>query len=304
MADPIPTPASDLISGGEAPAVDSAAPVVEAPAAPADGEVAPSSVKFDAFDVPETFLKAVTAKGWKSVGDVLESYTALEQLAGLEKGDALAQGRILTRPKPDAKAEEIADFFGKAGAPFVPKTAEEYGIKPPEGVDPAPFEEAAGLFHKAEIPKPYADKLLAAVAESETAKVNEFKARSGAEVAELQGEWGAAFEQNTELARRAATAAGLDGDALQRIELAIGTKTMLKAFAEFGKQYREMESPAPGAGAGANQFRTTPEQAAAKITSLQADAEFMARYLSPNPGVRGQAVKEMEELHKLAYPNA
>jgi hypothetical protein len=311
----IATPGADLLGGGDAPAAAAApaatpdAAAVNAVAAEAvaageaaDGAVVASPIKFDAFDVPETHLKAVQAKGWKSVGDVLESYASLEKLAGLEKGDDLAQGRVLIRPKPDAKPEEIAEFFGKAVTGLVPKEAKDYGITAPEGVDPAPFDQAAELFRSAELPKPYADKLIAAVGAAEKAKVEQFQVDSAAEVSALQGEWGDNFDKNLELGRRAAKAAGLDGDALNRIELAVGTGTMLKAMAEFGKQYAEFEAPKPGQQGKPSQFAESIESAKTKIDNLNKDAEFQARYLSPNPAVRQKAIDEMEALLKVAHP--
>jgi len=299
MADGIETPGADLLAVPPA-----GAPAAETPPATTenDGQVATGPIKFDAFEVPEASLKAVAAKGWKSVGDVIESYEGLEKLVGLERGDDLAKGRVLIRPKGDAKPEEIAEFFGKATEGMVPKEAKDYGITAPEGMDPAPFEQAGELFKEAGLPKPFADKLIGVVAAAEKAKVEQFQADSAKQVTDLQTEWGDNYEPNLEAGRRAAAAVGLDADALNRIELAIGTGPMLKAFAEFGKQYAEMAAPKPGEQGSPGQFRETQESAKAKIEALNKDDAFQARYLSPNPMVRQPALDEMETLLKIAYP--
>lgn len=301
MADGIETPGADLLAVAPA-----GAPAAETPPATTenDGQVATGPIKFDAFEVPEAQLKMVAAKGWKGVNDMLESYEGLEKLVGLERGDDLAKGRVLIRPKADAKPEEIAEFFGKATEGLVPKEAKDYGITAPEGMDPTPFEKAGELFHKAALPKPYADALMKVVGEDEKAKVEQFQADSAKQVADLQAEWADKYEGNLEAGRRAAAAVGLDGDALNRIELAIGTGPMLKAFAEFGKQYAEMAAPKPGEQGAPGQFRETQESAKAKIEALNKDDTFQARYLSPNPMVRQPALDEMETLLKIAYPPA
>jgi len=301
MADNIETPGAALIT----PVAEAATAVVETPAVTeSDGQIATGPIKFDAFEVPEEHLKSVAAKGWKSVGDVLESHAALAKFVGLERGDDIAQGRVLIRPKADAKDEEIAAFFGKVGEAMVPKEAKDYGIVAPEGLDPAPFEQAAELFKAAEVPKYYAGRLIEAVGAAEKAKVEQFQADSAKQVTDLQAEWADKYEGNLEAGRRAAAAVGLDGDALNRIELAIGTGPMLKAFAEFGKQYAEMEAPKPGEQGSPGQFRETQATAITKIEALNKDDAFQARFLSPNPMVRQPAIDEMEKLLKIAYPTA
>ena len=301
MADAIETPGAALIT----PVAEAAPAVAETPATTEnDGQVATGPIKFDAFEVPEAQLKMVAAKGWKGVSDMLESYEGLEKLVGLERGDDLAKGRVLIRPKADAKPEEIADFFGKASEGMVPKEAKDYGITAPEGMDPAPFEQAGELFKEAGLPKPFADKLIGVVAAAEKAKVEQFQADSAKQVTDLQAEWGDKYEVNLEAGRRAAAAVGLDGDALNRIELAIGTGPMLKAFAEFGKQYAESSAPKPAQQGAPGQFRETQASAAAKIEALNKDDAFQARFLSPNPAVRQPAIAEMEALLKIAYPTA
>ena len=301
MPDNIETPGAALIT----PVVEAAPAVVETPAVTeSDGQIATGPIKFDAFEVPEAQLKMVAAKGWKGVNDMLESYEGLEKLVGLERGDDLAKGRVLIRPKGDAKPEEIAEFFGKATEGMVPKEAKDYGITAPEGMDPAPFEQAGEMFKEAGLPKPFADKLIGVVAAAEKAKVEQFQADSAKQVTDLQAEWADKYEDNLEAGCRAAAAVGLDGDALNRIELAIGTGPMLKAFAEFGKQYAEMEAPKPGEQGAPGQFRETQAGAAAKIEALNKDDAFQARYLSPNPMVRTAAIAEMEALLKIAHPTA
>jgi hypothetical protein len=85
---------------------------------------------------------------------------------------------------------------------------------------------------------------------------------------------------------------------MNRVEKAIGTKSMLKMFMAFGETMREASPPEPGNGGAA--FTETAESARTQIQGLFADKDFMANYLSPNPKIREQAIAKMERLQKIA----
>jgi hypothetical protein len=130
-----------------------------------------------------------------------------------------------------------------------------------------------------------------------------FIQKSEQDFADLRREWGAAADQNTDLAKRALVRfgqdAGIDADGLERLEQAIGTGPMMKLFHAIGASFAEgsfVSSDEPNSGA------MTPQQAKNKIATMFADEEFMGRYMNPDERVRAGAIAEMERLHRMANP--
>lgn len=248
--------------------------------------------------VDPKFHEAVTAKGWTGVNDVLDSYVNVEKLVSLERGGDV--DRILVRPKDDATPEEIAAFRQKAGF-SAPAAPEDYGFTA-EQVEQAPIlGDAAKWFHAAGVPKEMASALVEQVMQAETANVTAFQTASDTEYQQLAQQMGDKFADFEEAGRRAFRASGLEAAALDKIEMAIGTKAMLNMFAKFGQGMSEAAAPQPGRGAG-GQFAATAESAKARIATLQKDSDFQAKLLSTNPEVRKAANTEWEELFKRAYP--
>ena len=116
MADAIETPGAALIT----PVAEAAPAVAETPATTEnDGQVATGPIKFDAFDVPEEHLKTVKSKGWKSVGDVLESHAALAAAPvqfqvgrdlGLRMRAEIAHGEAFQKLRPVRRPREPVLF--------------------------------------------------------------------------------------------------------------------------------------------------------------------------------------------------
>jgi hypothetical protein len=130
-----------------------------------------------------------------------------------------------------------------------------------------------------------------------------FLSKSEEDFSALRREWGAAADQNIELAKRAVgkfgADAGLDADGLERLEQAIGTGPMIKLFHAIGSSFAEgsfVGSEAQSGGA------LTPQAAKNKIDSLGADREFMARYMNRDDKVRQVAIEEMMRLQRMANP--
>lgn len=249
--------------------------------------------------LPSQYQTAITAKGWNALASkdeaftaVLDSYTNLEKLFSADKA-----GRTVTLPKDDASPEERMEFFKKIG---VPEKAEDYGFDKmaelPEAVR-GTLSEAQTWMHKAGVPKMVAENLMKEVVAAEVAKAEAWVAESQKQLNALSVEMGAEFENKMEIGRRAARAAGLDANAMNSIEKAIGTQAMLKMFMAFGESMTEAAPPAPGNGGAA--FTETVESARTQIQGLFADKDFMANYLSPNPRIREQAIAKMERLQKI-----
>jgi hypothetical protein len=278
---------------------------------------------YQAAGIDPKFHGAITAKGWTSPNDVLDSYTNVEKLVSLERGGDVE--RILVRPKEGATPEEIAAFNAKAGfAP--PEKPEDYGFTPETvgskatelfaanqlpadlagqfAAEMTPVvEQATKWMHEAGVPAGVASKLVDQVLGSEVAGLKAFHAKSDGDYRALAQEMGDKFGDFEEAGRRAFRASGLESGTLDKIEMAIGTKAMLSMFAKFGSAMSEAQAPQPPKGGGGAGFQQTEAGALARITALRQDSDFQAKLLSPNPQVRAPAQKEWEELHKVAYPS-
>jgi hypothetical protein len=253
---------------------------------------------FEKVGIDPRFHETVKAKGWKDPNDVLDSYVNVEKLVSMERGGEM--DRILVKPKDDATPEEKAAFRDKAGfAP--PKSAEEYGFTP-ELLQQAPvLADAAKWFHAAGVPKDAADKIVEQAINHDKELAEAFLTKSDQEYTSLAQQMGDKFGDFEEAGRRAFRASGLDQDAINRLEMSLGTKPMMEMFAKFGQAMTEAQAPTPGR-TGVGQFTVTADSAKGRIETLKKDSDFQAKLLSTNPEVRKAAQAEWTALHEAAFP--
>lgn len=277
---------------------------------------------YEQAGVDPKFHTAIQAKGWQNPNDVLDSYTNVEKLVSMERGGDV--DRILVRPKEGATPEEIAAFTAKAGF-AAPGDAKEYGFTPEFvgtkaaelfaanglpadlaaqfSTEMAPVvEQASKWMQEAGAPPAIAKALVDNVLASEVAGLKAFHARSDEDYTKLGQELGDKFGDFEEAGRRAFRASGLEKGTLDKIEMAIGTKSMMQMFSKFGSAMSEAAAPNGEKTAGGGQFTQTASGAQQRIQTLQRDSDFQAKLLSPNPQVRGPAQAEWESLFKQAYP--
>lgn len=242
----------------------------------------------------------VQAKGWKDPGALAESAYNLEKLIGHEKA-----GRTVVIPGADAKPEEIAAYRAKIG---VPANAADYKLPVPEGGSTEFAGEAAKWFHEAGVPPAQAQML--------AGKWNEFSAKSSEAATQaavvkadqdftrVVGAWGAEADANLEAGTRAArqflpAANPQERQALMsKIELAVGTETMLKMFSAIGKGMGEHRMA--GDDGSSSTFGVSQEQALQRISELKGDKAWTAAYTSGGAPQKA----EFERLFKIAYPEA
>lgn len=311
------TTGSAATAGNPPPA--SAAAALNSPPPPADttagtsfgdaNAAAGTDPWYKAAGVDEKYHAGIAAKGWTDPNAVLESYGSLEKVLGLN-GSGQAD-RVLIRPGDKATPEEVKDYLGKALAGHVPAKAEDYALTAPEGLDIPILKDAAEWALEAGIPAPMMQALAGKAIAQEQARITAFEQQSQRDMQDLQGEWGGKFDDQIEIARRGWGALsadlGLKPEQMSQFEQIFGTKTVLKMMQMFGKGALEASGPGaglPGGGSGGGGFRMTAEQAQAKITELQRDDGFQARYLSPNPAVRNKAIEEMEKLQMVVAGTA
>jgi hypothetical protein len=240
----------------------------------------------------------VAAKGWKDPNGLAESAYNLEKLIGHEKA-----GRTVVIPGADAKPEEIAAYRAKIG---VPANAADYKLPVPEGGSAEFASEAATWFHEAGVPPAQAQQLAekwnAFSAKSTEAATQAAVVKADQDFTRVIGAWGAEADANLEAGTRAArqfvpAANPQERQALMsKIELAIGTETMLKMFSAIGKGLGEHKMA--GANGGSSTFGVSPEQALQRISELKGDKAWTAAYTAGGAPQKA----EFERLFKIAYP--
>ena len=227
-------------------------------------------------------------KGFKDPAAVLESYRNFEKLQGVP------QDRLLRLPEKDDDPA-WGDIWGKLGRPAEPK---EYQLQF-EG-DSAFADRFAEVFHKSNVTKSQARAINEAwngyVQEMIDADTREREQRAAVEIGELRTAWGGKYDENTEMARRAARQFGVAEDDFKQIEAALGPKKSLEMFHRIGAGLGEAKSFNPEQGGGSPAFGMTAEAARARISSLTGDKDWTTKYLS---GDRS-AIDEMTRLQRIA----
>lgn len=222
---------------------------------------------------------------------------AIKNHRNAEKFIGAPADQLIRMPKEgDAKAMEAV--YDKLGRPADPT---KYELALPDNADKGFVDWARGTFHKLGLNNAQAKELTAAFSTFNEAAA---KAKADADVAdtqiqarELQKEWGAAFEQNTAVADRAAEVFGMDEKQLLALKSAMGAAGALKFLHNIGAKMGE-DKFVGGQGGGGGFGAMTPSAAQAEIKALQTDAEFRTKLVN---GDRDAKAK-WERLHKMAYP--
>jgi hypothetical protein len=245
------------------------------------------------FDsIPDAELKGFAqTKGWKDPASVVDGYRNLERLIGAPKE------RVLKLPeKPDDPG--WSDVYARLGRPEKP---EAYELPVPDGHgDPEFAKGIAEVMHKHGVPKGAAQALAQFnndyVGRLVEAHERQLAEKSAAELSQLKSEWGAKYDENAELSKRAAREFGVSEDQAKALEGALGTAGMLKLFNSIGSKLAEPKAFDAGGGDGGGGFGLTPEAAKARISQLRNDRDWTSRYLAGDVNAR----QEMERLSRVA----
>jgi hypothetical protein len=166
------------------------------------------------FDsIPDAELKGFAqTKGWKDPASVVDGYRNLERLIGAPKE------RVLKLPeKPDDPGWN--DVYARLGRPEKP---EAYELPVPDGHgDPDFAKGIAEVMHKHGVPKGAAQALAQFnndyVGKLVEAHERQLAEKSAAELSQLKSEWGAKYDENAELSKRAAREFGVSEDQADEI---------------------------------------------------------------------------------------
>lgn len=286
-----PTPAASAALTPPAPAPAPAA----APAAPSPPPGASAAPTGDWTTTLDDDSKGYIAnKGFKSPAEVLNSYRNLEKLHGAGPEKLVKLPEDMNTPEGRALRERLG----------APKEAKDYGLDKimpaaDKGGDPKLAEWAAGVFHEIGLPVRDAEKIMTRLNERNqasltAAKENYVSMLSQGETA-LKKEWGAAYDQNINLARQGMKALELDGKEVDGLERMIGRERLFKKLKSIGAGVGEGVFVG---GRPAADGALAPEQARQKLKELNGDPVWAKRFLSGET----EAKQQMEKLQRMAYP--
>lgn len=234
----------------------------------------------------------VQNKGFKGPGDVIESYRNFEKLHGVPKE------RLLKLPEKDDAPEwnEIYDRLGR------PKDAKEYQIKAPEGIqgDEQFAEFSRKTFHELGLTKKQGETLAAKWTEYAVGRAKaegeQSQAKISQETESLKKEWGAAHDQNINVAKQGAREFGVSPEIIDQLEKQMGYSGVMKFFHNIGSKLGQHKFET---GDGAKGFGAmTPMQAQQKINDLKGDSAFRERLTKGDVAARS----EWDQLHAWGYP--
>lgn len=234
----------------------------------------------------------------QDVANLAKSYINGQKLIGKDK---------IALPGKDATDTEMSAFYSQIGRP---ETSSNYkfGDKPnlPEGLKydenlEKGFKDAAhvaGLTNTQakslhDFYNTYIGKEFEASNEKGTAMKEEW-------TKELKQEFGKAFDERTDLAKRAVDKFGGDDFKKYLDETGMGNNPMLvKLFANIGELIAEGKGDTGESGT----FIMTPDAAKREVARYNRDPEFMKAYNGTDHPGHDEAVSKMTSLFKLAYPD-
>ncbi len=241
--------------------------------------------------LPEDLKGYAQNKGWKNVGEIIESGRNLEKLVGVRE-------QLVTLPKTSEDTAGWDSVYDRLGRP---KNPDGYGFQVPKGQDPGFITWAAGEFHKLGLTETQGKKLMESFsANSAAAKKQSQDAQSAKavqDIASLKQEWGAAYDQEVASAKRAGAEFGVDAPKIEAIEKVLGTADTIKFFNAIGKKIGDPKFITGNPSSGGD-GPMTPAQAQEQIKVLRGDPGFVKKYTERDT----DAMQRMERLHKYAHP--
>ena len=235
---------------------------------------------------------------YKTPDDLVKGHLEAVKLIG-------SKGVII--PGKDAKPEDVDKFYNTLGRP---EKAEGYKFTPIEGIPdalkPVPEVEAAvkGLFHKAGITQAQADLIQSEYTKMQMQSIakqqESFTAQRQAAETALRNEWAQDYDKNIALARRVVEVVGGKGAADAFGDIG-NNPTVLKFLAKVGKSMSEDSIDRLGI----SPLQTNAAEAKRQIDSIlnmSAEARKEHPYWNENHRDHQKAIKELQELYKIAYP--
>jgi len=245
----------------------------------------------------EPVRELMKTKAYKNPSEVAMAYHNLNKLQNNAPD-------VLAAPKWD-DADSVNKFFTKLGRP---ETPDSYDLKVPEGVqiDENFMKIGKEIFHDLGANPALAQKALdkweGFVATQKAAEVAKEQQINTEELTALEKKWGdsATLEANRAAGQRAVKALGLDTAVIDKIESKVGSAAIIELLAAIGKKSGEGNGnvgSGNGGGDPNDPNNMTKEQAKSRITELEGDTAFMAKYRDKNAAGHAEALSLMERLY-------
>ena len=238
----------------------------------------------------DEYQDTIAAKGWSGPGDVLKSYVNLERQVGADKVVLPTEG------------SDLAEWEGwqKLGTP---EKAEAYELAAPEGFE-AYSQDLSDWFrnaaHEMKLPAQmaqgfhdrYVEYMMAQAEGAQTQRADQQAEWEG----ELQKEYGTAFPQRVEAAKRAVREYGSPELEQLLADTGLGSNPhVVRAFVKAGMALGS--GPVFKDGETSGQFGTTPDMAKEQIAAIRANPG----YFDPTHPEHGALKNKMQRLSELAY---
>ena len=238
----------------------------------------------------DDYQDTIAAKGWSGPGDVLKSYVNLERQVGADK---------VVLPAEDADLTEW-DGWSKLGTP---ENAEDYQLTAPEGYEAYSQELSdwfRGAAHEMKLPASMAQGLHDRFVEQQMAQIETAQNQRNDQQAEWEGElkkeYGNAFDQRVEAAKRAVREYGSIELEQLLADSGLGSNPhVVRAFVKAGIALGS--GPVFKDGETSGQFGTTPAMAKEQIAALRGHPG----YFDPTHPEHGALKNKMQRLSELAY---
>lgn len=230
----------------------------------------------------------------KDLNGLAKSYVHAQRMVGSDK---------VAIPRDDSTPEEWSEFYNRLGRP------ENYELQKdamPEGFDydSNVEDQMLKVFHENGLTNKQANAIYASYMDLMKNQFEGVQQDIGMKRdewhAQLQRDFGKAFDEQIDLAKRAAAEFG-GNDFLQWLdESGQGDNPMMvKMFAKIGKLMAESDAT-PGSSQG---FALTPDAARQEIARLQRDGNFMRQYSDSQVDGHREAIEKMQNLFSYAYPD-
>lgn len=287
--------------GADAPAASAAADPAAVPSPAATGQPAggggttPPPASF-VETLPEDIRGEAVFRDIKDLPGLAKSYVHATKMIG-----GTPESRIVIPTAPDAP--EWDQVYTRLGRP---ESADQYGLNAAEGVtlDAALMKTFTDSAHKAGLSPRQAQIVLDAYSGAYTAAQQEQKTAGEAQfataTAELKTAWGAAYDQNLQLAKSALAHYGSP-----ELETELGERGLLNSpklaqvFATLGKGLSEdgvigKAGPATG--------MLTPAEAQQHIAALRADPDYIKAATDRRNPRHAEFQQKMTRLYEMAHP--
>lgn len=231
----------------------------------------------------------IANKQFKGPADLLDSYRNLEKLVG-------AADKVVKIPDSMDSPEGRA-FMERLGAP---KEAKDYNLAfaPENNTDPKFVESLGAAFHEAGVPKTAAEKIVAKIsayqADAKKAALDAYQSKFKDAEATLKKDWGAAEQQNRNIAAEAMRTMGFTTKEVDSISFTLGHDRTMKLLHKLGVSVGEASFHAGRGESGVLE----PANAMAQQKALMQDAEFRTKLLAGDV----EASRKWENLGKQAAP--